>query len=144
MHSVSQHRRTRTGTYAMGSGGPYFNFPSIIGRLFNGENFEPVHDLEVGLYAEGQLVKVIDPNWQNPYRLVLNTAGTYLFWPHPIEASVTDLERHFEFELRINDPRYEPLHYFFPLQVSSSREFVDFVNTTASTRIKDLYLFPRE
>jgi hypothetical protein len=75
---------------------------------------------------------------------VLNTAGTYLFWPHPIEASEADLERRFEFELRINDPRYESLHYFFPLTATSSREFVDFVNTTASNRIKDLYLFPRE
>jgi competence protein ComFB len=87
---------------------------------------------------------VIDPNWQNPYRLALNTAGTYLFWPHPVQASSLELEKTFEFELRTQDEEFEPLKYFFSLHVRSSKDFVDFVNTTASTRLKDLYLFPRE
>jgi competence protein ComFB len=144
MISVAKHRRERTGSYDIGTEGPYFNFPSVIGRLFNGVNFEPVHDVDLGLYQDGQLVKVIDPNWQNPYRLVLNTAGTYLFWPHPVQVGKLPAEKSFEFELRCDDPAFEPLHYFFTLEVASSPEFIDFVNTTASTRLKDLYLFPRE
>ncbi|MEI8093015.1 MAG: late competence development ComFB family protein [Spirochaetales bacterium] len=144
MASIAKHKRERTGSYEVGTDGPYFNFPSVIGRLFNGVNFEPVHDIDLGLYHNGTLVKVIDPNWQNPYRLVLNTAGTYLFWPHPVQAPALGSEQAFEFELRTDDPRFEPLHYFFTLNVSSSQEFIDFVNTTASTRLKDLYLFPRE
>jgi hypothetical protein len=76
--------------------------------------------------------------------LVLNTAGTYLFWPHPQTASAGELNRSVELELRVDDPRYEPLHYFFSLSVTADSEFIDFVNTTASTRLKDLYLFPRD
>ena len=145
MESVGRHRRARTeGTFGPEHQGPFFNFPSIIGRMFNGVNFEPVHDLTVGLYQDGQLVKVIDPNWQNPYRLVLNTAGTYLFWPHPQTAGPGEQSRSVELELRVDDSRFEPLHYFFSITVTAEPEFIDFVNTTASTRLKDLYLFPRD
>lgn len=145
MESVGRNRRSRTeGTFGPENQGPFFNFPSIIGRMFNGINFEPAHDLTVGLYQDNQLVKVIDPNWQNPYRLVLNTAGTYLFWPHPQQASHGETSRAFEMELRVDDPRYEPLHYFFTVTVNAEADFIDFVNTTASTRLKDLYLFPRD
>jgi len=145
MEEVAKHRRNRSeGSYGPGHDGPFYNFPSIIGRMFNGGNFEPVHDVTVGLYLGGALVQVIDPNWQNPYRLVVNTAGTYLFWPHPQGAEAGAGEKVFEFEVRVDDPRFEPLRYFFPLVARPEAEFVDFVNTTASTRLKDLYLFPRD
>ena len=52
--------------------------------------------------------------------------------------------RTIELELRVDDPRFEPLHYFFTLNLKAEPEFVDFVNTTESTRLKDLYLFPRD
>jgi len=145
MESAAKNRRPRTeGNFGTNHQGPFFNFPSIIGRMFNGVNFEPIHDTTVGLYQDGQLVKVIDPNWQNPYHLVVNTAGTYLFWPHPQEARTGETTRTIELELRVEDPRYEPLHYFFALTAQAEPEFVDFVNTTTSTRLKDLYLFPRD
>jgi competence protein ComFB len=145
MESVSRHRRERVeGDFGPNQEGPFFNFPSIIGRMFNGVNFEPIHDVTVSLFQSGLLVKVIDPNWQNPYRLVLNTAGTYLFWPHPQTASPGEASRTIELELRVDDPRFEPLHYFFSLTAQAEPEFVDFVNTTSSTRLKDLYLFPRD
>ena len=145
MESVGRHRRERVeGDFSRDQEGPFFNFPSIIGRMFNGVNFEPIHEVTVGLYQNGVLVKVIDPNWQNPYQLVLNTAGTYLFWPNPQPAGAGESSRTIELELRVDDPRFEPLHYFFSLTASAEPEFVDFVNTTASTRLKDLYLFPRD
>lgn len=145
MESVGRHQRDRVeGSFGPERQGPFFNFPSIIGRMFNGGNFEPVHDVTVGLYQDGELVKVIDPNWQNPYQLVLNTAGTYLFWPHPQSAKAGETSRTIELEVRVDDPRYEPLHYFFHLTAQAEQDFVDFVNTTASMRLKDLYLFPRD
>ena len=145
MESVDRNRRDRgSGTFGPDRKGPFFNLPSVIGRMFNGVNFEPVHDVTVGLYEAGSLVKVIDPNWQNPYRLSANTAGTYLFWPHPMTANPGEASRTVEMELRVEDPRFEPLHYFFSLTAAADPEFIDFVNTTTSTRIKDLYLFPRD
>jgi competence protein ComFB len=112
--------------------------------MFHGVDFAPMHDVNVGLYHEGELVQAIDPNWQNPYHLVLNTAGTYLFWPRPMAAKPGEKARGFEFEIRVDDPAYEPLRYVFSLTLNAEDKFIDFVNTTASTRLKDLYLFPRD
>jgi len=145
MESVAARSRNRPdGTFGSEHDGPFFNFPSIIGRMFHGVDFAPVHDVNIGLYRDGELVKVIDPNWQNPYHLVLNTAGTYLFWPHPLTAKSGEKARNFEFEIRVDDPAYEPLRYAFSLTLNAEDEFIDFVDTTAATRLKDLYLFPRD
>lgn len=145
MAAVTTNRRQRSpGDFGPGDHGFYFNFPSIIGRLFGGLNFEPASDVSIGLYFKGKLLQVIDPNWQNPYRMVINTAGTFLFWPHPIGAETQGEEKTFELELRVVEPRYEPLHHFFSLTLKAEPEFIDFVNTTDSYRTPDLYLFPTE
>ena len=145
MEVVASRRRERPQVFPIEDHeGLFFNFPSIIGRLLDGSNFSPVHDLSVSLLAEGQLVQVIDPNWQNPYQLIANTAGTYLFWPRPVRAEPGENLRIFKFELAVEDPRFEPLHYVVELTLTAENDFVDFVNTTESYRIKDLYLFPRE
>lgn len=145
MEVVSRNKRER-GEEAQESEreGFFFNFPSIIGRLLNGLNYAPVSGIPISLLAAGELVRVIDPNWQNPYEMVKNTAGTYLFWPHPLRAERPHLEKTFQFELSVESPLYEPFHYFFEISLTSESDFVDFINTTASYRIKDLCLFPRE
>ena len=124
--------------------GSFFNFPSIIGRLFNGENFSPISDVKVYLLENGVPVPVIDPNWQNPYMMVINTAGTYLFWPHPLRAEAEGIERTFAMEISVDDPLYESLRIPFEFTITSQNRFVDFVNSSDSFRIKDQYLFPRE
>ncbi|NNM53415.1 MAG: late competence development ComFB family protein [Spirochaetales bacterium] len=145
MEVVGSRRRERSQELPLEThDGKFFNFPSIIGRLLDGSNFSPAHDLSVSLLADGQLVPVIDPNWQNPYRLIANTAGTYLFWPRPVPAQPGETLRIFKFELAVEDPRFEPLHYMVELTLTAENDFVDFVNTTESYRIKDLYLFPRD
>lgn len=145
MLSVASRRRERAaGDFGPEHEGPFFNLPSIIGRLFHGVNFEPAHGVTIGLYEKGVLMPVTDPNWQNPYQLVLNTAGTFLFWPRPQKAAPGETTRSVELELRVEDPAFEPLHHFFTLELVARPDFVDFVNTTESHRLKDLYLFPRD
>lgn len=145
MEAVSKRRRPREGIPAeMEHQGSFFNFPSIIGRLFNGENFSPVSGVNVYLLESGIPVPVIDPNWQNPYQMVVNTAGTYLFWPHPQKAEAEGLEKTFHLEISVEDPLYESFRMPFELKLVSQSRFVDFVNSSDSFRIKDQYLFPRE
>lgn len=145
MEIVSKNKRERgAGSFDKEREGSFFNFPSIIGRLLNGLNYAPIVEGQLKLMMDGELAKVIDPNWQNPYVMVKNTAGTYLFWPHPIRAEKPGIVRSFQFALTMEDQRFEPFHYFFDLTVTSEPEFVDFVNTTSSFRIKDLSLFPKE
>ncbi|OHD11547.1 MAG: hypothetical protein A2Z96_04230 [Spirochaetes bacterium GWB1_48_6] len=145
MEAVSKRRRPRDGETEVGNmQGSFFNFPSIIGRLFNGENFSPISDVKVYLLENGVPVPVIDPNWQNPYMMVINTAGTYLFWPHPLRAEGEGIERTFAMEISVDDPLYESLRIPFEFTITSQNRFVDFVNSSDSFRIKDQYLFPRE
>ncbi|NNM67771.1 MAG: late competence development ComFB family protein [Spirochaetales bacterium] len=145
LEMVRMNRRDRTNApFNESKEGRFFNFPSFIGRLFDGANFAPLHDLEVSLLHEGKLLRVIDPNWQNPYKLVTNTAGTYLFWPHPIPALDHETQKTFHLEIAVEDPRWDPLHYHVEITLNAESDFVDFIDTRGSFRIKDLYLFPRE
>lgn len=124
--------------------GPWFNFPCIIGRLFYGDNFGPVSGVKVGLYNEGELMRVIDPNWQNPYEMVPNTAGTFLFWPYPIRARASGEQATFTLEIRVHEEGFEPLRYGFTIALTADDHFSDFASITTNYRLRDLYLFPQE
>jgi competence protein ComFB len=122
--------------------GIYFNLPVITGRLFNSVNFEPVNKIEVGLYINHQLVEMINPNWQNPNTIVEKTAGTYNFWPKPIPCKSLGEKRKFEFEILVEDSCFEPLKYYFSLNIESMDHYMDFYSVNHSHTIKDLYLIP--
>jgi competence protein ComFB len=77
-HTSGQAKETRKG--------PVFNIPTIIGRAFDGANFSPLADVSVELWRDGNLVEMKNRNWQNPCKLVLNTQGTFTFWPESIPA----------------------------------------------------------
>lgn len=123
--------------------GFYFNFPTIIGRLFNGENFEPLYDVTVSLKKDDQIVKTIDANWDNPYTIVKNTPGNFQFWPFPVNADKTGEKLTYEFELVVECEKYEPFSHFFELEVESEEGFVEFFQYNKSFKLKDMYLFPK-
>lgn len=125
--------------------GPHFNFPTIMGRVFHGENFSPVSNLDITLYdGEGNIVQSIDPNWQNPFHLVSNTAGTFLFWPPPVPAEKAGITRTFNFEVRIDEKGFEGINHFFELTLTSDDSYDESFNTSNTFKIKDLYLFNKE
>ena len=124
------------------SANPVFNIPTIMGRLFNGGNFAPVLDASVELLRNGELVAMKDGNWQNPYRLVHHTAGTFSFWPATVKASAIDERATFEYSLRISAPELEPMVHFFSVPVASEvQETVPFA-LNRTFKLPDLYMFP--
>lgn len=124
--------------------GPVFNFPTIIGRVFNGQNFEPLIDIDVFLLHEGKLAPMLDPNWQNPYRLISNTAGTFSFWPEPVAAQKEGIERKFEFAVAAAAPGLEELRHFFEVTLTSEHEAARSFSMQRTFKLPDLYLFPPE
>ncbi|MEI6875749.1 MAG: late competence development ComFB family protein, partial [Spirochaetota bacterium] len=66
--------------------GPAYNLPAIMGRVFNGLNFEPIATGELQLYIDGAPAPMVDLNWQNPFTLAKATTGTYIFWACPAKA----------------------------------------------------------
>jgi competence protein ComFB len=122
--------------------GPFFNFPTIMGRLFNGKNFEPIRDISVSLLSQGEIVQMVNHNWQNPYPIVGKTAGNYSFWPYPASASSAGEKTIFEFELFIEESPYEELHHFFEFELTAEEGFNDQFHLQRTFSVEDLYLFP--
>jgi competence protein ComFB len=121
---------------------PMFNIPTIVGRLFNGINFAPVADVTVELRRNGDLVRMKDANWQNPYNLIPNTMGTFTFWPTAIPAEGINVHKTFEYSVKVEAPGFEILHHFFKVPAISELHTVDSFSLGRTFKLPDLYLFP--
>ncbi len=122
--------------------GPAFNLPTIMGRAFNGVNFEPLSDIEVTLLCGSKRAVMIDPNWQNPFRMIANTAGTFSFWPISEAAEAIGLTRKFEFTVIVAGNGFEELRHFFEIEVVSEAKATGSFSIQRTHKLPDLYLFP--
>jgi competence protein ComFB len=123
---------------------PLYNFPTIIGRILDGKTFEPMSGLSVSLYRDGAPVRMIDPNWHNPYSLSEATAGTYLYWPFPESASSESDKKCFSFEIVAEAGAFEPLRHRFSLELCAEAEVKDSFSTQRTLKLPDLYVFAKE
>ncbi|MCF7928290.1 MAG: late competence development ComFB family protein [Spirochaetales bacterium] len=141
---VQKARRPESGinTDRSHPGGPYFNIPPIVGRIFHCINFAPARGIRVSLLQDGRMINMMNSNWQNPYTIAEQTAGTYTFWPYPELASEKGQKKNFEFEVSVRESGFEELHYFFNLELEAEEQFVDYYRSEAETHVKDLYLCP--
>jgi competence protein ComFB len=122
--------------------GPAYNFPTLMGRVFDGRTFAPIGEGSVKLLVSAEEARMVDPNWQNPFVLAGATGGTYIFWPRPIPASSEDGRRSFVFEISVSVPGFDPLSHFIELELSPEKaERLDF-SLQRVHKIPDLYLFP--
>jgi competence protein ComFB len=135
MHGVKQVKQNIVET-------PVFNIPTIVGRVFNGLNFAPITGVMVQLFSGGSLAAMKDGNWQNPCMLVLNTEGTFTFWPNPIPAETSNIHRIFEFNIKIEAEEYETLNHFFKIPVISEAQAENTFSLVRTVKLPDLYLFP--
>jgi len=121
---------------------PVFDMPTISGRIFDGISFEPIVNIDVALYSEGELVPARNSNWQNPYTIVPSTPGVFSFWPAPFATTEVDISKDIKFSIRVNSPDYEVLIHHFDI-ASISRNLDPYTQTlNRSFRLPDLYLFP--
>jgi len=135
--------------HAPGEGGtgqdknvPAFNVPTIMGRIFNGNNFAPISDVVVELLCNGELVPMKDGNWQNPYRIVSNTEGAFSFWPAAVTASAVNEPKIFEYTLRASAPEFETLTHFFKISITSEIQATASFSLTRTYKLPSLYMFP--
>lgn len=122
--------------------GPVFNFPTIMGRVFDGRTFAPLGEGMVRLLAEGADADMVDPNWQNPFVLAGATGGTFIFWPRHLAAATEQGESKFSFEIKVEVPGLEVLSHFIEMEISPERApRLDF-SLQRVFKVPDLYLFP--
>jgi len=121
---------------------PKFIIPTIMGRVFNGNNFAPLSDATVELLWSGGLVDMRDANWQNPYNIVHNIEGNYSFWPAPVPASRVNNHKIFEYILRVSAPEFETLTRTFKIPVASEIQATMSFSPDRTFKLPDLYMFP--
>ena len=119
-----------------------YNIPVIVGRIFDGSTFAPMAGVKVELHSNGELVAMKDHNWQNPYTLVSNTAGSYTFWPMPIPADTENDHKIFEYSIMIEAPDYETISHFFKIPVISQVQSTISFSMERTFKLPDLYMFP--
>ncbi len=122
--------------------GPVFNFPAIVGRVFNGLNFEPLAKVELTFFNGNEIAPMINPSWQNPYTLVSNSGGTYSFWPEPVKAREQGEERDFACSIKASSEGYESVNHFFDMKITSEERASTSYSMQRSLKLADIYLFP--
>ena len=120
---------------------PLFYIPTILGRIFNGNNFEPISGAEVELLRDGELVKMRDGNWRNPIQIVPLVEGNYSFWPAPVKASEANLLDSLQYTIRVTAKDFEPLTHFFTVEVISEIKKADFFALERKFKLPDLHMF---
>ncbi|MBU0927484.1 MAG: late competence development ComFB family protein [Spirochaetes bacterium] len=125
------------------SSGPVFNVRPIMGRLFNGETFEPIVDAAVSLSDESGLVKMMDSNWTNPYPLAKNTSGMFTFWPFPVPSAELGEKRLFAFTISAEPAGFDRLSHYLEFELVSEAAPILQFSTQAAHRLQDLYVFAK-
>jgi len=121
---------------------PVFNIPTIMGRLFSGSNFSPITGVDVELLQNGKLVSMKDGNWQNPYRPVDSSEGTFSFWPAIEEATKIDDQKIFSYTVRVSSSEFETLTHAFKIPMASELREVTSFSLERTFKLPDFYLFP--
>lgn len=122
--------------------GCFFNFPIIKGNILNSKNFEPIYNIEINLQHNAKLMKMIEPGWPNPYKIVKNTAGTFIFWPYPHKALKAGIKKTYELEITVITPEYELFHHYFNVDIEAEDRFIDFFRVNNIRQLENLYLVP--
>ena len=136
------HQKENEAAVHIDSSLPVFIVPTILGRIFNGNNFEPLSDVNAELLYDGELVKMKDGNWRNPLNIVSIVEGNFSFWPAPVKASGLDIEETFHYTIRVTAKDFEPLTHFFKIPVKSEILSADSSALDRKFKLPDLHMFP--
>ncbi len=121
---------------------PVFNFPTFVGRIIDGATFEPLKNITVLLLINGKKADSIDSSWENPYVISSHTPGTFTFWVKPIASKAEGIKKVFPFEIKVTEPGYDPLSYFFEIGMTSESVLRTAYSAEHAYVLPDLHLFP--
>jgi competence protein ComFB len=121
-----------------------FEIPAIVGRLYNGQNFEPMSDVTLTLLEEGVEVPMQDNSFTNPCALLPSMEGVFTFWPKAVPCLECGEEQTFQYTLQAEAPDMEPLFHYFEITVTSQRANDEQPTLRSTFKIGSLYMFPND
>ena len=122
--------------------GCYFNFPQIVGRILDSETINPVSDAQITLCHDttDEKIQMFNKLWNNPIHIVLQTKGTYSFWPVPIPAPKAGLQKDFHLNIKIEKHGYEPLRKFLIIRTISDNRLRRYIKKENIYYIDDIFI----
>lgn len=126
---------------AASEAGASFNFPTIRGRILDGNGFMPISGVDISLLRGGEPVAMSDDRWSNPYAISDRTPGMYTFWPAPESAPAAGKVQSFDFELRIRSAGFYELTHHFSVELVSEDHADPGFGLDRDHQLPDLYLF---
>ncbi|GMO24753.1 MAG: late competence development ComFB family protein [Termitinemataceae bacterium] len=121
--------------------GAFFNFPAIVGRIFDGGNFTPMDDTKITLFIDGKEALTKDANWPNPCFLISKTEGTYTFWAKSLSSKKAGTKKKFAITLEAESPGMDILHHRFEIPLTSASQENTVFSMASTHKIADLYMF---
>ncbi len=121
----------------------YYNFPLIMGAVYNGENFEPMENVSISLKLNDKPALMADSTWSNPAKTYKSTRGTYTFWPAAIVCDKDEGTKVFKLTFEISAKNFNPSTYAVELPLISEPSRKTSLESTYSLKIKDIFLFDK-
>ena len=101
---------------------PVFNMiQHIVGSVADEETLSPIFDTKVSLMFNGEMAKMIDSNWVNPYITNAATRGYYHFWPAYSHKKMNSADK-LEFVIRFEHPDFEPATIEIELKIRQEHD----------------------
>jgi len=124
--------------------GCFYNFPQIVGRVFDSSTLNPIMNAKISLRNEKDenLVIMFNKLWSNPISLVPQTNGTYTFWPKSIQAEKPKIQKDFHFYLQIEADNFQIICKFFFIRLISDEKISPFIKKENIFYINDIFLNP--
>ena len=120
---------------------PLYNFPIIKGKVMDGKTFAPYAGSSITLKIDGQKALMHGLRWSNPYPLVQETEGDFLFWPSPLKASKEGEKKTFSLSLELEADGYKPVKHFIDLEIQSDNQFINSAEVNRIHKLEPIYLF---
>lgn len=93
----------------------------VIGSVVDEETLSPLFDVKVSLIFDGEIAKMIDSNWVNPYITNIATRGYYHFWPAYSHKKMNGLEK-LPFTIHFEHPDFESADIAIELEIDQEHD----------------------
>jgi competence protein ComFB len=120
----------------------FYNFNVIVGRIFDSSVLKPISDAKVSLYFEDskELVPMYSKIWKNPIEIVPQMEGTFTFWPSPIPAERSSIQKDFFMYIEIEKSGYDPVCKYFFVRLISNEGLIDYIKNENAYYLSDIFL----